>query len=73
MANMKLLQETTQWSDNTQNHIYIFDNSDTKIAGYIKMGTNKAIKFSKPMAFSKRGRTFKVVNKKNFDLTCFGE
>lgn len=66
-----LLQEITEWADNTPNHIYIFNNSDSKIAGYIKAGTNDVTKFSKPMQFIKRGRTFKVVSAENYNLTIF--
>ena len=70
---MKLLQETTaDWNTPTPNHIYIFDGSDMKIVGYIKEGTDDAIKFSKPMAFDKRRRTFKEVKAKGFNLTVFG-
>ncbi len=67
---MKLLQETTEWKVPTPNHIYIFDGSSSKIAGYIKAGTKVAIKFSAPMGFDKRGRTFTEVKPKGFDLSA---
>jgi hypothetical protein len=68
---MKLLLETTaDWNTPTPNHIYIFDGSDMKIVGYIKEGTKKAIKFSKPMGFDKRKRTFKPVPAKGYDLSA---
>lgn len=67
---MKLLQETTEWKVPTPNHIYIFDGSSSKIAGYIKEGTKVAIKFSVPMGFDKRGRTFVEVKKTGFDLSA---
>lgn len=68
---MKLLQETTSdWNTPTPNHIYIFNGSDMKIVGYIKEGTKKAIKFSNPIRFDKRKRTFKPVLAKDFDLTA---
>lgn len=67
---MKLLKETTVWETSTPNHIYIFDGSETKIAGYIPDGTTKAMKFSKPMMFDKRGRTFTPVKPDGFDLTA---
>ena len=66
---MKLLKETTVWKMPTPSHIYIFDGDNSKIAGYIKEGTKKAIPFSKPMMIDKRHRTFKVVSASGFDLT----
>ena len=64
-----LLQETTEWKDGTPNHVYVFINSTTKIAGYIKAGEKVAFKFSNPLVFSKRFRKFKRVNKKDYDLS----
>jgi hypothetical protein len=68
---MELLQETSEWSTYTPNHIYVFDGSTTKVAGYIKLGTLKAVRFSKPMVFNKRYRTFCKINPKGFDLSAF--
>jgi hypothetical protein len=68
---MKLLQETTEWKVPTPNHIYIFDGSSSKICGYIKEGTKTAIRFSQPMGFDKRLRTFVEVKPKGFDLSAF--
>jgi hypothetical protein len=67
---MKLLRETTKWKNPTPNHIYIFDSTDTKIVGYIKVGADVAIKLSKPMWFSKKGRTFQSVPAKGFNLSA---
>lgn len=67
---MKLLQETTEWKNPTPNHIYVFDGSDTKIVGYIKNNTLEAIKLTKPMWFSKKGRTFKSAPARKFDLSA---
>lgn len=70
---MKLLLETTaDWNTPTPNNVYIFDDSDMKIVGYIKAGTVDAIKFSKPMGFDKRRRTFKEVKMKGFNLAALG-
>lgn len=68
---LTLLQEKTQWDNPTENHIYVFDESTTKIVGYIKSGSSKAIRFSKPMMFDKRGRTFSKVKASSFDLSAF--
>lgn len=67
---MKLLQETTEWKLPTPNHIYIFDGSSSKIAGYIKEGTKVAIKFSTPLGFDTRGRSFVEVKKSEYDLSA---
>ena len=59
---MIYLLETTNWGDNTPNHIYILsDKKSTKCLGYIKNGTNHIEMFKKPMNFDKRKRTFKEI------------
>jgi hypothetical protein len=71
---MKLLQETTDWQGPTPNHIYIFGSSSMKIVGYIKQGTQDPIKFSAPMAFDQRRRSFKQLTAKEmkaYDLSVF--
>jgi len=71
---MNLLQETTKdWKVPTPNHTYIFGSSTMRAIGYIKEGTKVAIKFSKPMAFDRRNRTFtelKAKDVKQLDLTA---
>lgn len=68
MSSMKkekytFLQETTNWGDETPNHIYIMEgNKSTKIVGYIPSGENTIYFFDKPLSFDKRKRTFKEVN-----------
>ena len=59
---MIYLLETTKWSDNTPNHIYVFENKKSmKCVGYIKQGTTEIQMFSKPMPFTKTRRTFKEI------------
>lgn len=71
---MILLQETTaDWKVPTPNHIYIFGRSSTKAIGYIKAGTTVAIRFSEPMQFDRRYRTFeqlKAKDHKGYDLSA---
>lgn len=71
---MQLLQETTSdWKVPTPNHIYIFGSGSTKAIGYIKAGTTVAVRFSEPMAFDKRRRTFtalKAKDQKQYDLSA---
>lgn len=64
---LTLLQETTiDWSQPIPNHTYIFGPSTMHIIGYIKEGETKAIKFSKPLFFDKRRRTFKNISAKKY-------
>lgn len=57
------LQETTNWGDDTPNHIYITEgNKSTKIVGYIPNNGKTIYFFEKPMNFDKRKRTFQEVN-----------
>jgi hypothetical protein len=62
---MILLQETTEWSTPTPNHIYIMEEqSSMKIVGYIPLGKREPFFFSKPIRFDRRGRTFQKLNLK---------
>lgn len=58
---MEYLQETTDWDCgyNVANHTYLIQAG--KMHGYIKAGTDRVILFTKPLFFSKKGRTFKKV------------
>ena len=64
---MVILQETTEFTDGQGgNHIYIFKSkpegrSATAVA-YLPQGTDKVIKFSKPMKLDLKGRTFQKVD-----------
>lgn len=60
---MIIVRETTVWPDKTKNHIYVLSDDKRKMYGYVKQGTLEAQKFSKPMSFDARGRTFKVLKK----------
>ena len=59
---MKYFQETTDWgSNNVQNHTYYLTDDKRKMVGYIKAGTKKLVKFSKPMNFDPKGRKFTIL------------
>ena len=58
---MKFYQETTVWSDNTPNGIYLLDDSKSKMYAYIRPGAKSVFKFKNPIQISTRGRTFKEV------------
>ena len=58
---MKVLQETTAWEGRTPNHIYITDDSKSKMFAYVRAGTNSVFRFSAPMRIDTRGRKFKEI------------
>lgn len=50
-------KETTDWGDlEIPNHTYILERG--KLVGYIKQYTTEEIRFTKPMFFDKKRRTF---------------
>ena len=58
---MRIMQETTQWSDGSGdacNHVYVFNDSMTQAIAYVPRGSKKVFKFKKPLAIDTRGRTF---------------
>lgn len=60
---MKILQETTVWSDGgAANHIYVFNDSMTQAIAYVPRGSNKVFKFKRPLKIDTRGRTFEELD-----------
>ena len=64
---MVILQETTEFTDGQGgNHIYIFkkkpEGRSAEAVAYLPRGTDKVIKFSKPMKLDLKGRTFSKVD-----------
>jgi len=64
---MIILQETTRWTDSQgANHIYIFkskpgERSASAIA-YVAAGSDRVVKFRKPITLDLKVRTFKPVD-----------
>jgi hypothetical protein len=56
---MIALQEITQWPGSTPNHIYIFEDSKTKIYAYV--ANNELRLLPKGMNIDRSGRKFKEV------------
>lgn len=56
---MITVQETTKWD--APNHIYLLNDSKSKMYGYIPVGETVPYMFKKPMFFDKRNRTFKEI------------
>lgn len=61
---IEVLQEITNWEDNTPNHTYHVNESG-KMIGYVQYGTSELKTFSKPLSFDKRYRKFKTVDRYN--------
>ena len=58
---MKWFAETTEWADaKSANHIYLLDDSKSKMFAYVKHGRGLPEKFSKPIRIDIRGRKFKL-------------
>ncbi len=56
---MKFVEETTNWKDSwVPNHVYVLNNSMTHMVAYVPAGSKTVKKFSKPISFDRRGRTF---------------
>jgi hypothetical protein len=57
-----IYQETTQWSMDVLNHIYIFKDRlagrSAKAIGYVQAGTTHVQKFKKPMVLDLKDRSF---------------
>ena len=64
---MVILQETTEFTDGQGgNHIYIFkkkpEGRSAEAVAYLPRGTDKVVKFRKPMKLDLKGRTFRAVD-----------
>lgn len=55
---MKILQETTEWSWDVPNHIYVLNDSMTQMIAYVPAGTRTVKRFKKPIPFDRARRTF---------------
>jgi len=53
---IEVLQEVTEWSDNTPNHSYVVKGG--KLLAYQRQGADEWNIHSKPLNFSKSGRKF---------------
>ena len=61
---MKWFEETTVWAGSTQpNHVYLMDDSKSKMFAYIKFGQGDPETFKNPIRISTSGRKFKEMPK----------
>jgi hypothetical protein len=64
---MVILQETTEFTDGQGgNHIYIFkkkpEGRSAEAVAYLPRGTDKVVRFRKPLKLDLKGRTFSKVD-----------
>lgn len=52
------MQEVTEWTTPTPNHIYVFDDSMNSAIAYVPEGSRTVKKFKNPIAIDRRGRKF---------------
>lgn len=57
---MKWFAETTEWKGIAPNHVYLLDDSKSKMFAYMPTGANQAITFKAPIRIDVRGRKFKL-------------
>ena len=57
---MIIAKETSEWVNNTPNHIYFFDDSMSKMLAYSVEGTAEPFYFKKPITISTKHRQFEV-------------
>lgn len=65
---MILVQETTNWSTNTPNHVYFLTDNMSKMYGYSVDGIQDPFYFKNPISFDTRGRTFNTLSKVKDDV-----
>ncbi len=58
---MKIVQETTKWADSTANNLYLVSDNMEYIIAYVPEGQRESRRFSKPIRWDSRGRTFKIL------------
>lgn len=57
---MKWFAETTEWTSATPNHIYLLDDSKSKMYAYKPFGTGEVQAFKNPIRIDVRGRKFRL-------------
>lgn len=55
---MKFYQEITEWKSSTPNHVYLLNDSKSRMAGYVPVASQQLIMMSEPLPFASRYRKF---------------
>lgn len=55
---MRIVQETSTWTTDTPNNVYVLNDAMTQLIAYVPEGSKTLKKLIKPIAFDTRYRTF---------------
>jgi hypothetical protein len=55
---MVIVREVTEWAGPVANHIYVLNDSMTRMIAYVPQGSDRVQKFKNPIEFDRRGRKF---------------
>ena len=65
---MKWFAETTEWKGVAPNHVYLLDDTKSKMFAYIPFGIGKTFSFVNAIRIDVRGRKFKL-NPVQYEIT----
>ena len=57
---MKWFAEVTEWKGVAPNHVYLLDDSKSKMFAYVPQGSDQPTVFKAPIRIDVRGRKFKI-------------
>ena len=69
---MKWFAEITQWKGQAPNHVYLLNDSKSKMFAYVPVGSDQPKIFKAPIQIDVRGRKFKL-NDVQFDTSIKDE
>jgi hypothetical protein len=59
---MVFVRETTTWTTDTPNHVYILDDRMHHMIAYVPSGSRRVYRFKQPIAIDRKGRTFEPLD-----------
>jgi hypothetical protein len=69
---MKWFAEVTQWKGPASNHVYLLNDSKSKMFAYVPVGSDQPKIFKAPIQIDVRGRKFRL-NDVQFDISIKDE
>ena len=69
---MKWFAEITQWKGSASNHVYLLNDSKSKMFAYVPVGSDQPKIFKAPIQIDVRGRKFRL-NDVQFDISIKDE